>query len=99
MSALERTVLIGPDSVARAAARFVLDPKERWMLRQPREVRRSFYEHAFQRDEIYEQVWMLRQPDAVRESFVREVLLTLTPGAAEPVPGRARRGRRRPRRG
>jgi hypothetical protein len=97
LSALERTVLIGPNSVARAAARFAVDPKERWMLRQPRDVRRSFYEHAFDRDEVCEQVWMLRQPREVRESFIEHVLLVLNPEAAEPVPERVRTGRRAPR--
>lgn len=98
MSILERTVLLGPNSVARAAASFADDPKERWMLRQDRAVRRSFYEHAFERDEIAEQVWMLRQPDAIRDSFVREVLLELSPEAAAPVPERVRTGRRAARR-
>jgi hypothetical protein len=80
----ERQVLLAPDAVARAAARMARDPEQRWMLRQPRAVRRSFAEEVLGRPdaELRQQVWMLRQPDVVRESFVREVLL-----ADEPPPG------------
>jgi hypothetical protein len=73
----ERQVLLAPDAVARAAARMAREPEQRWMLRQPRAVRRSFCEEVLGRPdaELRQQVWMLRQPDAVRESYVREVLL------------------------
>lgn len=74
MPSLERTVLTGPDRVARAAARMAKDPKERWMLCQPRAVRCSYAEEAHGRGPLAEEVWMLRQPDVVRESYVREVL-------------------------
>ncbi len=72
--ATERRVLLAPDRVARAASRYAPDPEAAWMLRQPREVRRSFAEEAFGRGETVERAWMLRQPDHVREAYVREVL-------------------------
>lgn len=73
---LERAVLAAPDAVARRAARVAPDAEARWILRQPRAVRRSFAEEVFGRAdrELREQAWLLRQPDAVRHSFVREVL-------------------------
>ncbi len=72
--ATERRVLLAPDRVARAAARFAPDQEAAWMLRQPRELRRAFAEEAFGRGETVEQAWMLRQSDEVREAYVREVL-------------------------
>jgi hypothetical protein len=71
---LERTILLAPDAVARRAAQYATDPEQRWMLRQPREVRVSYYREAFERGELAERAWILRQPDAVRESYVNEVL-------------------------
>jgi hypothetical protein len=71
---LERAMLLAPDTIARAAARYAPDAEGAWMLRQPRALRRSFAGTAFGRGEIAEQVWMLRQADAVRESYIREVL-------------------------
>jgi hypothetical protein len=71
---LERAVLVAPDVVARAAARYAEDAEQAWMLRQPRTLRRSFAEEAFGRGEKAEQIWMLRQSDDVREAYVREVL-------------------------
>jgi hypothetical protein len=77
MSSVERQVLLAPDAVARAASNMVRGRRERWMLRQPRSVRRSYvFEvlvHADDR-EMREQRWMLLQPDAVRISYVTEVL-------------------------
>ena len=84
MSSVERQVLLAPDAVARAAASMVRGPAERWMLRQPRSVRRSYVfevlEHADDR-ELREQRWMLLQPDAVRVSYVTEVLEAQAPRA------------------
>lgn len=74
MPFLERQVLLAPDLVARAVAPRAPDAKAAWMLRQPREVRRSYAAEALDRGERAEEIWMLRQPDAVRESYVREVL-------------------------
>ena len=77
MSTTERRVLTAPDAVARAAARFAPDREQRWMLSQPRAVRRSFAEEVFGRPdaELRQQVWMLRQPESVRESYIANVLL------------------------
>ena len=74
MASLERTILLAPDRVARAAARMAPDRRQRWMLLQPRPVRESFAREAFGQGEQAEEVWMLRQSDAVRESYVTEVL-------------------------
>lgn len=72
--ALERQVLIAPDAIARAAARYAADADQAWMLRQPRTVRRSFAAEAFGQGAQAEHIWMLRQPDAIREAYIREVL-------------------------
>jgi len=80
-SATERSILTAPGAVARTAARAAREPAQRWMLTQPREVRRSFAEEVFGRADATErqEISMLRQPKAVRESFVREVLLREDP--------------------
>jgi hypothetical protein len=77
VSTTERRVLTAPDAVARAAARLAAEPEQRWMLCQPRKVRRSFAEHVFGRPdaELQQQIWMLRQCKEVRESYIRQVLL------------------------
>ena len=74
----ELRVLTAPDPVARAAARFAPEREQRWMLCQPRAVRRSFAEEVFGRPDagLRQQVWMLRQPREVRESYIENVLLT-----------------------
>lgn len=76
MSSLERQILIAPDVVARAASAAVTDPRQRWMLRQPRAVRRSYAQECFGRpdEERRAEAWMLVQDDAVRHSYVAEVL-------------------------
>ena len=73
---LERSILMGPDWMARAAAGAVPDPQQRWMLRQPRHVRRSYAREVLGRpgEERLAEAWMLMQPDAVRLSYVDEVL-------------------------
>jgi hypothetical protein len=77
MPSVERRVLCAPDAVAKAAARVAHLPEQRWMLKQPRSVRRSFAEEVLGHpdEELRQQVWMLRQADHVRESYVRDVLL------------------------
>ena len=76
VGALARTVLLGPDFVARAAARRASGRDQAWMLSQPREVRESYVREVLDRGEgsLHAEIWMLRQPDNVRESYVREVL-------------------------
>ena len=82
-TATERSILTAPGPVARAASHAVREPQQRWMLTQPREVRRDFAEEVFGREdaELRQEVWMLRQPKALRESFIEHVLLR-----EEPVP-------------
>ena len=72
----EKQLLVAPDAVARAAAPMAQLPEQRWMLRQPRAVRRSFCEKVFGRpdEEVRQQIWMLHQPRETRLSFVRHVL-------------------------
>jgi hypothetical protein len=72
----ERAILTAPAAVAKTAAYATSDPEQRWMLRQPREVRLSFAEEVLGRPDAAErqEVWMLRQPRAVRESFIQQVL-------------------------
>jgi hypothetical protein len=73
---VERALLMAPDAIARAAARWASGREQRWMLRQPRAVRRSYVAAVLDRpdDEHAEQAWMLLQDDAVRESYLQEVL-------------------------
>ena len=72
----ERSILTAHAAVARTAAYATAEPEQRWMLRQARDVRRSFADEVFGRPDAEErqEIWMLRQPKAVRESFIREVL-------------------------
>ena len=74
---IERRILLSSDWICRAAAGRTVDPEERWMLGQPRAVRRSYVAQVLERagdQELLRQVWMLRQADPVRQSYVREVL-------------------------
>jgi hypothetical protein len=68
-----KRVLLGPATVRKAAARRAADAKERWMLSQSADVRRSFVEQVLDKG-INEEAWMLLQPDEVRRSYVAEVL-------------------------
>jgi hypothetical protein len=76
VSSTERAVLTAPAPVARAAARVAALPEQRWLLRQPREIRCSYAEEVLGHadEELRRQVWMLRQPAAVRESYIKQVL-------------------------
>ncbi len=76
MAFVDRQVLLGPDFLARAAATGIRDRRARWMLRQPRGVRRSYAINVHGRSDEDERAmtWMLAQPDVVRESYVRHVL-------------------------
>ena len=69
---LQKRVLLGPAPLRRAVRRN-LGAKERWMLGQPRAVRRSYVTDVLEGG-VNEEAWMLRQPEEVRESYVREVL-------------------------
>jgi hypothetical protein len=70
---LIKRVLLGPASLRRAAAGRTADPRERWMLKQPTAVRRSFVREVLEKGGN-EEAWMLLQPEAVRKSYVAEVL-------------------------
>jgi hypothetical protein len=51
--------------------------EEAWMLRQSRDVRRSYAEAVLDGNGdlgVLTEIWMLRQPKHVRESYIREVL-------------------------
>jgi hypothetical protein len=70
---LVKRVLLGPASIRQAAAGRTTDKQERWMLRQPTSVRRSFVREVLEKG-ASEEAWMLLQPDDVRHSYVAEVL-------------------------
>lgn len=77
MASVERRILLAPDAVARAAAAAVSDRGSRWMLRQPRAVRRSYVAEVLDHHddrELREQRWMLLQDDRVRRSYVSDAL-------------------------
>ena len=86
-SSAERSLLLAPDAVARAAVGLAPDREARWMLRQSREVRRSFVEEVFGRpdEERLQQIWMLLQVREVRESFVVHVLMKQDPEPREEI--------------
>lgn len=72
----ERAVLLGPDRVARLAARAVSAREQRWLLRMPRQVRRSFVDEVVDNGAKHrdQQRWMLLQDDDVRASYLEQVL-------------------------
>ena len=70
---LVKRVLLGPAALRKAAARQAADDRERWMLKQSAEVRRSFVREVLENG-VNEEAWMLHQPDAVRHSYAAEVL-------------------------
>ena len=73
---MDKAVLLGPTALARAAALAARQPEERWLLRQPRQVRASYVKDVLEADgrPNAEEIWMLRRSKAVRESYIREVL-------------------------
>jgi hypothetical protein len=74
---LQKQVLLGPAPLRKAAATRVQRPVEAWMLRQPRDVRRSYCAQVLDAagdPDLLAEVWMLRQPENVRESYIEEVL-------------------------
>ena len=76
MPSPERSVLLAPVAIARAAAWVARTPEQRWMLCQQLAVRRSFVAEVVDRPDQPNaaEIWLLRQPDDVRASYVREVL-------------------------
>ena len=81
---LQRSVLLAPAAIAKAAATQVKLPEEQWMLRQSKHVRASYVSEVLDRggEERLAQIWLLRQPQDVRESYIRHVLESAdhTPG-------------------
>ena len=74
---LQKQVLLGPAPLRRAAAARVERAEEAWMLRQPREVRRTYAAQVLDAEgdlQLLTEIWMLRQPESVRESYIEEVL-------------------------
>ena len=71
-----RLVLLAPAPVVRRLAAIETDPERRWLLSQPRAVRRSFVTEVLDGagDRRAQERWLLLQDDAVRRSFVAEVL-------------------------
>jgi hypothetical protein len=73
---LQRSVLLAPAAIAKAAATQVKRPEEVWMLRQSKHVRASYVREVLDAGghERLAQIWLLRQPQEIRESYIREVL-------------------------
>ena len=71
-----RQVLLAPSAVTRALASADQDPERRWMLKLPRDVRRSFVEQVLDAGggRLAQERWMLLQDDDVRLGYVEEVL-------------------------
>jgi len=82
LGAAERAVLLAPNAVARAAALAARDAEQRWMLCQPRAVRRSYVEEVLDGHGDQER-WMLLQDDAACASYADRVL-----ARREPAPRR-----------
>jgi hypothetical protein len=75
--AIEKRVLLGPAPVRRAAAARAQRPEEAWMLRQSRDVRRTYCAQVLDGagdPDLLAEIWMLRQPREVRESYIEAVL-------------------------
>jgi hypothetical protein len=68
--------LMAPDAVTRSLAAVEEDPERRWLLCQPRAVRRSFVAEVVDHpeDPRAHERWILLQDDAVRHSYVEQVL-------------------------
>jgi hypothetical protein len=73
---LQRSVLLAPAAIAKAAATQVKLPEEQWMLRQSKQVRTSYVKEVLDRggEERLAQIWLLRQPQDIRESYIKHVL-------------------------
>src|SRR4051794_22183090 len=71
-----RSILLAPAAVAKAVALGATTREPRWMLAQPRTVRRSYVEEVVDRpeDPNAQERWMLLQTDAVRHSYIKQVL-------------------------
>jgi hypothetical protein len=73
----ERTALLAPDFVARAAASATSDPQAKWLLNQPGPVRESYVNDVLDAKgdrTLLSTAWLLEQSAPVRESYVRDVV-------------------------
>jgi hypothetical protein len=77
LSRIARSVLLSASPVASAAALASFRPEQRWMLNQPREIRRSFVAEVVDAGgtRLAQERWMLLQDDDVRASYADKVLL------------------------
>ena len=83
---IERSALLAPDFVARAAAGTTDDPQAKWLLNQPKGVRESYVREVIDARgdrTLLSTSWLLRQSDEVRGSYVREVV---DPQLKKPAP-------------
>ena len=74
---VERSALLAPDFVARAAAGATNDPQAKWLLNQPKPVRESYVHEVLDAKgdrDLLSTRWLLRQSEGVRESYVRAVV-------------------------
>lgn len=74
---LERSALLAPDLVARAAAETTDDPQAKWLLRRVKRVRESYVREVIDAEgdrALLATRWLLRQPDDVRASYLRDVV-------------------------
>jgi hypothetical protein len=74
---VERSALLAPDFIARAAANATDDPQAKWLLRQPKPVRESYVHDVLDKQgdrTLLSTAWLLKQPDEVRASYVRDVV-------------------------
>lgn len=97
LAAFERALLVGPDSLARAAATTRSDPQERWMLRLPRDLRVSFARTVVDPggERVRQEHWLLQADEATRLSYVRHVLDAQLAALDAPRPPVTRQPRRR----
>jgi hypothetical protein len=82
---VEREVLLAPDVVARTAGMAAAEPAQRWMLSQPRSIRRTYVNEVLdpRGGDIAQKRWMLRQPPGVRASYI-EIVLAAGPDGPRP---------------
>ena len=74
---VERSALLAPDFVARAAAGATDDRQAKWLLNQPKPVRESYVREVLDKPgdrTLLSTAWLLRQPDDVRGSYLRDVV-------------------------
>ena len=82
-----RRVLLAPASIRKAAARRASDKRERWMLLQPFEVRRSFVQEVLEEggnprtpaafaDQLRDLGWKVEEGEPTRKGVQLDVVVT-----------------------